>query len=84
MAFKILPKLRIVFDLNECLIKSIPRSYSKLTFKSAPKTKVHKLPKFEFLGSMEEGTVIERPHLFTGLDMIKDTKKAEIYLFSRA
>jgi Dullard-like phosphatase family protein len=82
MAFKILPKLRVVFDLDECLVHSIDNYTKKLTFKSPPKSTVHMLPKIDILGSMAGGHVLERPHLHAGLEMIKESKKAEIFLFT--
>ena len=43
---------------------------------------MHKLPDLHILGSMKAGTVIERPHFHTGLEMIKNSQKAEIFLFT--
>lgn len=83
MAAKILPKLRVVFDLDETLVCTIPDVIGKTTFKGGVKPTVHKLILHDRIDdSTQKYNVIERPHLHAGLDMIMDSDMAKIYLFT--
>jgi TFIIF-interacting CTD phosphatase-like protein len=84
MASKILPKLRVVFDLDDCLVHTNQCFIGKVTSSKGgmPKTKVHTLSFLDSYNFVMNGVMIERPHLLTGLEMIKDSKKADIFLYT--
>ena len=74
MATKILPKLRVVFDLDDTLVQTILGCHAKVNFKGGLKSKVHKLIFHDKIDNYtQEYNVLERPHLLEGLDMIKDS-----------